>query len=329
VSRITSGAPRTSEGLAPAAGWGDGWPTHRLFGLYLFVSGLALLFPGRPATWPLLALLHLCGGALALGIGPAGRLAEAARRKWPRVSRFVGDWYFLLLLPFLYSELAILNQAVHGGRYFDDVVLRWEEALFGGQPSRTLAAAAPHLLLSEALHSAYLSYYLIIYGPPLILYATRRFADYRRVIFALMLTFVVHYLFFIYFPVQGPRYLFPAPGGELASGPVYRLTHRVLEAGSSRGAAFPSSHVAVAVAQTLVTARILPRLFPLLAVLTIGLGLGAVYGGFHYATDAVVGLGMGALLVALAPTAARLLRPRASVAGGTAAAVPGERAFEG
>jgi len=60
-----SGAPRAPEGLAPEEGCGDGWPTHRLFGLYLFVSGLALLFPDRPATWPLLAVLHLCGGALA------------------------------------------------------------------------------------------------------------------------------------------------------------------------------------------------------------------------------------------------------------------------
>src|SRR5690606_19851180 len=112
---------------------------------------------------------------------------------------------------------------------------------------------------------------------------------------------LVSYLFFIYFPVQGPRYLFPPPGGGLEVGPAYRLAHRVLEAGSSQGAAFPSSHVAVATAQTALVARLLPRLLPAVALLSAGLAAGAVYGGFHYATDVVAGLALAVVLVLAAP----------------------------
>jgi hypothetical protein len=41
---------------------------------------------------------------------------------------------------------------------------------------------------------------------------------------------------------------------------------------------------------TLSALRYLPRLAPLLVVLTAGLAAGAVYGGFHYAIDALAGL---------------------------------------
>jgi membrane-associated phospholipid phosphatase len=122
-----------------------------------------------------------------------------------------------------------------------------------------------------------------------------------------MLAFFTHYIFFIYFPVQGPRYLFPPPGGELANGYFYQLAHRVLEVGSAQGAAFPSSHVGVSVAQTLVVWRYLPRLTPVFALLTLGLALGAIYGGFHYATDAAAGILLGAAAFALAPRLAHTL----------------------
>lgn len=266
------------------------------------------MFPHRPAEWPLLAAVHLGAALLALGLPPLAPVAAAIRRRRPAVARFIADWYPLALLPFLYAELAVLNKAVWAGRYFDPLVLRWEELFFGGQPSRELAVAAPFLPISEALHAAYLSYYLIIYGPPILLFLSGRVGDFRRVVFAVMLTFFVHYLFFIYFPVQGPRYLFPAPGGVIAEGALYNLAHRVLEAGSSQGAAFPSSHVAVAFAQTALAVRFLPRLVPLLAILSTGLAVGAVYGGFHYATDAAVGLLLGLALAATAPAVYRLLR---------------------
>src|SRR5690606_7329593 len=222
----------------------------------------------------------------------------------------VSDWYALLVLPALYTELAVLNRAVYAGTYFDALVMRWEETLFGGQPSRALAAALPYLALSEPLHAAYLSYYAIIYGPPLLLYVAGRRSHFHEMLFPLMLTFFVSYLFFIYFPVQGPRYIFPPPGGGLEAGPLYRLAHLVLEAGSAQGAAFPSSHVAVAATQTILVARFLPRLLPVVAVLTLGLAAGAVYGGFHYATDVVAGFALAAVLVGAAPRARAVLDGR-------------------
>jgi len=277
-----------------------GEPTDRLVAVYALLSGAALAFPNRPDGWLLLALVHAAALVAGLGPEPVRRAGRAASRAWPATASFLHDWYPLFLIPLLYSELPLLNRAVHEGIYFDGVVQGWEQAIFGGQPSRTLAAAMPWKPLSELLHLSYLSYYLLIFGPALMIRAAGRRADFRRAVFALMLTFVAHYLFFVWFPVQGPRYLFPAPGGSLADGPFYRLAHAVLEAGSSQGAAFPSSHVGVAVAQTLVTRRYLGKWWLVAATLTAGLAAGAVYGGFHYATDVLAGAALGALCCGVA-----------------------------
>lgn len=272
---------------------------NRLFGVYMLVSATALLFPHHRAGWPLMLLLHIAAALLAFGLPPFQKVAAIAGRH--RAAGLLADWYPLLLIPLLYGELAPLNLAVWNGAYFDELIQGWEAALFGGQPSYSFARALPFLWLSEPLHAAYIGYYLIIYGPPLILYLTGRKAEFRFAVFGLMLTFLVHYLFFIFFPVQGPRYIFPAPDGAIERGWFYQLSHMLLEAGSSQGAAFPSSHVGVSVAQTLLMIRLLPRLAPVLALLTIGLALGAVYGGFHYAIDAVCGAALGAMLIALTP----------------------------
>src|SRR5690606_11062348 len=193
--------------------------------------------------------------ALALGARPLRAPIDALRERWPAIQGFLADWYPLLLIPLLYGELEPLNRAVWGGEYFDDLIIHWEEILFGGQPSHILARALPALARSETLHAAYLSYYLIIFGPPLALYLAGRREAFRQVVFTIMLVFFLHYLFFIYFPVQGPRYIFPAPDGVVATGFFYKLTHQILEAGSSQGAAFPSSHVGVAFAQAALAVR--------------------------------------------------------------------------
>jgi membrane-associated phospholipid phosphatase len=284
-----------------------GQPLDRLFATYLLIGAIPLALPNRPAAWLPLLALHLVVVLLAWPPAPVRRAIEAARAALPRFSRFLLDWYPLLLVPPLYAELAVLNRAVHGGAYFDTWVQQWEQTVFGWQPSRDLADALPLPWLSEVLHFGYLSYYLIIFVPPVLLYSAARYAAFRRAVFTLMLAFFMHYVFFIYFPVQGPRYVFPAPDGRLADGFFYQLAHRILEAGSSQGAAFPSSHVGVSVAQTLTAVRFQPRLAPVLGILTALLALGAVYGGFHYAIDAACGLLLGSLAVMIAPALYRRL----------------------
>lgn len=273
---------------------------HRLWATYAIISGIAVFFPYHPPAWPLVLAMHLLIAALFWPLPPFKQGWDFFGAKWPNVLRIPFDLLPVLLVPLLYLELAPLNVMVHGGHYFDSIILPIERTVFG-MPSSQLAAHFPKLWLSEILHAGYLSYYFIIFVPPFVLYFTGRTTDFRRAVFTVLLSFFMHYVFFIYFPVQGPRYLFAAPGGAIARGHIYQLTHRLLEAGSSRGAAFPSSHVGVSVSQTLIMMRYSPKLSAVLVVLTILLANGAVYGGFHYATDAFCGLILGTIAVLIAP----------------------------
>ncbi|HEU4997048.1 MAG TPA: phosphatase PAP2 family protein [Gemmatimonadaceae bacterium] len=222
-------------------------------------------------------------------------------------------WAPLLVLLFLYAEIPRLIQAAgHTGQY-DDAVMGWELAVFHAQPALRWAAVWPSRALSELLHASYLSYYVIIVAVPLALYLTGRRAEFDEAMFVLMLTFVVCFTGYVVFPVSGPRYLWPSPAGTTA-GPFRATAIWLLEARSSRGTAFPSSHVAVSVTQSILAVRYFgARGLPIL-IATIGLALGAIYGGFHYAIDVVAGLvvGMAVCTVGLRMTAMLRARPQAN-----------------
>ncbi len=239
-------------------------------------------------------LLWRDGGGLAQAAlsvahaGAAGILWLAGRTRSRAVA--IGDWLPLALVPLLYAELPYLmgTDVV----YRDGAVQEWEAALFGSQPASTLAASLPFRALSELLHLGYLSYYAIIYVPPLVLYLAGRRAAFGRAVLASMSTYAVCFLTFAIFPVEGPRYVWPAPAA-IPDGPVRALALAILERGSSRGTAFPSSHVAIAVAQTVVTFRHDRGLGLIVGIASLLLMVGAVYGGFHYAVDIVVGAAVG------------------------------------
>lgn len=285
----------------------------RLFAAYLLLSGLALAGPSRPPAWPLLALAHV--GLAFLALAAPGRGGVPTRERWGASVGWIRDLWPLLAMPLLYAELPLLSGAVHGKHYFDELVIGWERALLGFEPARAFSAAAPWPLLSEAMHASYIAYYPIIYVPPLLIAWRAGRNALRETVFTLSLVFFAHYLFFVWFPVEGPYYRFEGPPEAVRGWPAYRLAHAILDAGASRGAAFPSSHVGVAIAAAVACWRHLRTAAPFVTGLALALALGAVYGGFHYAVDALAGGLLGLTLALLAPRVRAALEPVADPAG--------------
>ena len=203
----------------------------------------------------------------------------------------ITDWLPLASIPFLYAELPRL--ALTGLN--DSSVQRWELSTFDTSPAQELAGRWSAPLVSELLHAAYVSYYAIIYVPPVVLYLRGRRESFFSTVAGLMTVFAFCYLTFVVFPVAGPRYLWPPPPGVF-DGPVRRFVLNVLAAGSAKGTAFPSSHVAVATVQSILAFRRSARAGVALSVITTGLALGAVYGGFHYGVDVLAGAGVGLVI---------------------------------
>jgi membrane-associated phospholipid phosphatase len=222
------------------------------------------------------------------------------------VGRRLGDWLPLLSLPLLY---AAVRWSMLGGLH-DASVQGWDRALLGTDVARTMAAAMPWLPVSELLHAAYFSYYGILYVPALVLYLMGNERAFRSVALAFTLAMVGSFIGFIVFPVEGPRYAWPAPSG-VPIGPARRIVLSVLEAGSTRGTAFPSSHVAIALAIALAVRQQYRTAGLVLLVLTALLGVGAVYGGFHYATDVLAGVALGLGCWGIS----RAVHPRSFVSG--------------
>jgi membrane-associated phospholipid phosphatase len=260
-----------------------------LAGYLVIVSVVAVIrAPGLPNCWWLLLAHALFGVLLFLltrpGLGPVGRT--------------IREIYPLLLLVGLYSELDVLN-GPGGTAVYDGVVQRWELAIFGAQLSTEWWRAMPSRFWSAVLHGAYLSYYLIVVTPAFYFAWRREIVALRHFILVVMTTFVLCYLVFIFFPVAGPYYVFARPDPWFVDNVFARAVYDTLATGSSYGAAFPSSHVAAAVAATLSASRGSRRLGWTLAIPTVLLAVAVVYCQMHYGVDAIAGLLTGAGVTAL------------------------------
>ena len=206
-------------------------------------------------------------------------------------------WTPLALGPFLYVELRWLITGA--GRVHEDALVgMWETAAFPMDPSRSLARMWPSLPLSELLHAAYLSYYALIFVPPAVLWLRGRRTAFSSTLLALTVVYALCFTVYVNFPVDGPRFLHGASAAP--AGPIRSLVVALLASGSSRGTAFPSSHVAASVVASVCALRFQRPLGVVVALLTAGVCVGAVYGGYHYGVDIVGGLLTGAISLAVA-----------------------------
>lgn len=253
-------------------------------GAYVGLSTLAALnrLPERPAAmWVLLA------NALIIV------LLIVVHRARDTITAVLAP---LFLLPLLYGALEVLTGVE--GPVHDTLVQRWEAALFGSQVSVSWWQSAPSRFWSALFHSAYLAYYFIIPFPPLYFLWRGRRHDAERAVGLMVVTFLACYAVFMFFPVAGPYYAFPRPDPILDNLPA-RLVYQVLSGGSTYGAAFPSSHVAGTVAATVGAAFGARWLGVALAVPTALLTLGVVYCQMHYAVDAIAGIGIATIAMAV------------------------------
>ncbi|MGE5125067.1 MAG: phosphatase PAP2 family protein [Betaproteobacteria bacterium] len=244
-----------------------------------------------PRTLPAAVLLPLALAATAL---VAVLLAPRARGAGP-VGRLLAEFYPLALSVAFYTHVGLVN-AAHGVAY-DALVQRWEQAVFGGQPSLAWIRAFPSPAWSTLMHAAYLSYYAILAGTPLGLWFSGRREAARETVLAMMVTFYACYTVFLAFPVAGPRYLFPPAQNAATAVPLAVLAHRLLEGASAWGTAFPSSHVAVALVAAVCAWRGWRPLGAVLVPAAVLLALGTVYGQLHYGVDALAGALVAAVVL--------------------------------
>jgi len=260
---------------------------------------LTLLFCQRMEGWGWLVLKNLAVAAAYLGCQQL-----AARVSWGPL-RFA-----LRLLPvsltygYLFLAVDKLQLIVHG-RFLDDVVLRLEAMVFGGQPTLWLERFT-RPVVTEWMMFAYMFYFPMYALLSAVIYFRDGEAALEDYFFTLGLANILCDLGFILFPVAGPmtalgnQYTVPLTGyvftwlGEWVRGSL-----------QFPGGSIPSPHCAAATVMWAMAWRYHRLTFWLLLPVVLSLYGSTFYGRYHYVSDAVTGVATAALAVKLAPLLAR------------------------
>jgi len=279
---------------------------------FIAVVAAIILVGHSPALpgWPWLLLAH--GVALAL---VHGLIRWQARRPDNRLLDFLRQYYPILLYTGFYRETGLLNQMLYSG-YLDAHFLRFEQRLFGWQPGIELVERFPARWLAEVLYAAYFSYYLMIAGVGLALLLRDR-RQFTHFISVVSFVFYACYLTYIFVPVVGPRILHsvdigtPLPADVQPAAPIvtpasveaalfFQIMAWIYERFETPGAAFPSSHVAIALTTLYFSFLYLRPIRWIHLAAALLLCLSTVYGRYHYVVDVAAGALAAALLVPLA-----------------------------
>lgn len=293
--------------------------------LHLAIVGLlTLLFhSGHVRHWPWLVAAHALGMILVHSLVQA----HAARRGGPVVT-FLRGFYPILFYTGFYRETGELNQMFVTG-YRDAWFIQMDQALFGCQPSLTFMDHWPQWFVSEFFYACYFSYYLMIAGIGLALLLRNR-DQFFHFVSVVSFVFYLCYLTYIFLPVMGPRIFFgaradlffgsshvlslpaelmPSPPPEfplsVQAGLFFQLVIWIYRYFEAAGAAFPSSHVSVALTTLYFSWIYLPRIRWIHAFVAAGLCLATVYCRYHYVVDVFAGMAVAATLV---PIGNRLFR---------------------
>ena len=207
---------------------------------------------------------------------------------------FWRHWYPHLFFLFCFEEMSWLVHLVNPG-WEDARLIAFDHWLTGGNPSLWLEHLA-RPALTEFMQFAYFTYflYLLILGG--ILYCQRDFKSYWAVMTYSAVGYVFGYVIAMLFPVQSPWFTLDGMWhGPLIGGPFTALINLIEKLGRVHGAAFPSQHVAGAIAALWGAWRHRRWLFWTFLPFVACMCVSTVYVRNHYAADVLGGLATGTL----------------------------------
>jgi membrane-associated phospholipid phosphatase len=206
---------------------------------------------------------------------------------------FIHDWLPALFFITVFEEVSFLALSLRGA-WQNPQIMALESAVFALPPGEWLRLFAPSWC-RELLEFGYLSFYPFYPAVAGVLWWKRRrwpFAgSFRRLTDALSIGYAVCYATYLLFPVRSPTHNAGTAAGVSApsGGPFHFLVNLVQARAGVHGNAFPSSHVMVACVVLVFAFRYLPRVAPWLLVCVLLMCAGAVYDGYHYTLDVLVG----------------------------------------
>jgi membrane-associated phospholipid phosphatase len=235
-------------------------------------------------------ILTMCRVEARAADSAASRGANVAASFW----HFWRHWYPHLFFLFCFEEMGKLVHLVTPG-WQDAKLIAADHWLTGVHPTVWLEqfATPGRNDFMQFVYITYFTYLLVVGG---VLYFRKDWRAYWAVMTYSAVGYIFGYLIAIFFPVQSPWFsMAGAWHGTLVGGPFTATINFIEHYGRVRGAAFPSQHVAGAVAALWGAWRHRRWLFWVMAPLVACMCVSTVWGRYHYVMDVLAGMVTGTL----------------------------------
>ena len=233
-------------------------------------------------------------------------------QKYPcRLSAFVRMVVQMSFLAYWYPDTFEFNRLFPNLDCFFASAEQW---IFNCQPSVEFSKLCPDIWFSEPFNMGYFAYYPLI-AIVAIYYFVFKFEWFEKASFVIVTSFFLYYLIYIFVPVAGPQFYFPAigmdnveacnflsigdyfnhnaillPGPNFEQGLFFDLVEASQEVGERPTAAFPSSHVGISTILMIMAWRVNKKLCYGLIPFYVLLCCATVYIQAHYLIDVFAGL---------------------------------------
>lgn len=226
--------------------------------------------------------------------------------------QFAHDWLPAVFFISVFEEVSFLSLALRGG-WQNGYILAFESRLFGAMPMEWMHTHARDWLI-EFLEFGYFAFYPLYPVVGGVFWAWQERPSYagafRRLTDTLSVGYVLCYATYLLFPTQSPANRAGVQQIGSAHGGVFQhLVRDIQNQAGVHGNAFPSAHIMLAFVVLVFAYRFLPKVAPGLLFPILLMCGGAVYDGYHYASDVVAGAVMGIAIGAAGAYTRKSVRP--------------------
>lgn len=262
--------------------------------VHLALGLIVGLHHDRVPHWPVYLLCDFISIAVILLLAGKHRDGDA----W----RFAHDWLPAIFFITVFEQVSFLSLSLRGG-WQNGFVIALESDVFRAVPMEWMHKRASNWVI-EFLEFGYFAFYPLypVVGGMFWAWQERGLfrQAFRRLTDTLSVGYAICYTTYLLFPTQSPANRAGVQQiGSTHGGLFERAVRDIQNHAGVHGNAFPSAHIMLAFVVLMFAYRYLPRVAPWLLFPILFMCVGAVYDGYHYTTDVVVGAAIGVVLGAI------------------------------
>lgn len=206
-----------------------------------------------------------------------------------RLNKAIRYFYPAIMFSFFYrmtgGQMFLLFDS-----FYDWQLTAFEYALFGMNPTLYIDTNLFNVWLNEIISFCYFSYYFMIPVFMISVFVKKDYDILASFLSSTCVMFFCSYMLFFLYPIEGPRWHFAGQFINTIDGLFFRqAVEYVITNGAVRGGCMPSSHFGVALVIWMYCFRYYRKAAYIILPIVVGLGVGTIWGRFHYISDVFIG----------------------------------------